>query len=225
MSYKMKADRLAVTWEASMLFSFGTEMVGWLGAYLGGKEHLIKQLRGRDRAAVERALAICVKRGWLYDGRLQGAVLAGANWQALTLRRAALQDVDLYRANLSSTDLRNANFNSANLTLANLRNANLSYASLQATFLWGADLRGANLTGADLRGAFIDRGDLPRALETFARVHGFTLGGRRFQMDPLEWDRAFPNGTLFDENTILPDGRAWSTSVSLDECIPVHRGQ
>lgn len=207
--------------EQHMLFGLISGLADWLAGHVVSKDRLVRQLRSRDRGEVERAHALATARGWLRNGKLEGAILAGADLQRLELCGAMLMQVDFYRANLAASDLRRTNLCNANLTLSNLQDADLSYASLTNAYLWGADLRGANLTGADLRGAFVSRDDLQRALDdTSAALDGTLFSdAHTFRMDPLEWDRAFPHGTRFDERTILPDGSAWAEGVSLARFI------
>ncbi|MFP4323447.1 MAG: pentapeptide repeat-containing protein [Anaerolineales bacterium] len=104
----------------------------WLGISQCGR--LLTRLRQDDTDA---ALAELRARGWLTNGRLQGAYLRG---------------VDLHFEDLHDADLRGADLSFANLWDTNLQNARLGRARL-----WRADLEQADLRGADLREADLEK--------------------------------------------------------------------
>jgi hypothetical protein len=84
------------------------------------------------------------------DCQIDGAVLRGAQFQGLNLRRTLLRDVRFECANLTGAHLRDAVLTDADLWNATLANTSLVNAKLIRADLRGADLRGANLRGADL---------------------------------------------------------------------------
>ena len=104
------------------------------------KESLIRQMSSPTESFAIEAVRELRARGWLKNGRLEGA----------NLSKADLQDVDLSNANLKRVDLSNANLQDTNLT-----NVNLEGSNLRNTNLKGAIFRGANLKNADLTEAIL----------------------------------------------------------------------
>lgn len=154
------------------------------------KALLIRQLGSSVKSEALLAVTELRARGWLTDGTLKGATLSFTNLSeadlsGADLRLANLEGAALHSANLTGADLRGANLNDANLRGANLKEANLKRALLDE-----ADLSGANLTGANLLGA--------------------SLGGKQHPVL-----QSVMSDAIFDANTILPDGSAWSRDTRM----------
>ena len=174
-----------------LALNFGTEMAGAVVTYLllelvigrmerreaereaekkereEKKANLIAQMGSRVNDVAIAAAEELARRGWLTDGSLQGAQLAGAN----------LPKADLIAANLQEADLVRANLQGAHLFMANLQRANLSDADLRETVLGRADLQGAGLDGTDLQ----------RATLIGANLQGATLNENTILPDGTKW--------------------------------------
>jgi hypothetical protein len=159
-------------WE-ELALNFGTEMAGAVVTYLllelviGRKEEseakkkerqakkadLIAQMGSNVKDVAIAAAEGLQRRGWLYDGSLQGASLFRANLQGANLVWANLEGATLVGANLQGVSLFRANLQGARLHVANLQGASLMWADLQGADLVGANLQGATLVRAKLEGA------------------------------------------------------------------------
>jgi hypothetical protein len=113
------------------------------------RDRLVEQMRSSDNVVATEAVRRLRKRGWLYDGVLNGADLFRANLHGAKLWGANLQNADLRSANLQGADLSRANLRGANLYGANLQGAWLERAHLKDAQLRDADLQRANLLGVD----------------------------------------------------------------------------
>ncbi len=114
---------------------------------------------------------------------------------------------------LNGTDLKDANLSGAVLSFANLSGVDLSGgktdlsdADLSSTNLYRTNLSGAKLTNTNLSGANLFRADLSGADLSGANL----LGANTFHT-------AMSKLTKFDENTILPDGKQWSSDTDLTQ--------
>jgi uncharacterized protein YjbI with pentapeptide repeats len=130
-------------------------------------------LKGVDLEEIKK-----LKRAFLLEANLEGAVLKNVDFTEAELtnailNRANLQQVHLKNAFLVNAQLKNADltectavkaqFSQADLTNAKLINANLSGANLENAQLFMAKLRGADLCGANLTGATISQTDFTNA--------------------------------------------------------------
>lgn len=147
------------------------------------------------------------RRGWLWDGSLQGAHLSGADLQGAYMFEAFLKEALLVRANLQATNLSGSNLTKAYMVESDLRRADLSGATLQEADLLGANLQEADLSGADLRMADLDSANLSQAILSEAHLQGAKLY------------RANLQGALlfepFDHRSILPDGSRWTPETDM----------
>jgi hypothetical protein len=80
---------------------------------------------------------------------------------------------------------------------ADLRDAHIWDANLSGCYLWRANLRGAHLDGTDLRGADLTEACLENAYLAYKT--------EEFGIDYA----------IFDETTILPDRRRWSSDIDM----------
>jgi hypothetical protein len=156
------------------------------------KDYLIYKMRSSLHDEVVRSVEEIRWRGWLNDGTLHKAKLNDAN----------LQDVDLSNIDLQEANLVFANLQGANLTRANFRAADLRGANLQNAHLGGTDFRGANLQHAELAEARLYRIDFHLRLPLDTENAVF----ERFERYPA----------LFDENTILPNGKRWNSKMKMN---------
>ncbi len=131
------------------------------------KDELILQMGSPDNAFAIEAVRLLRSKGWLEDGSLKYAKLAGANLQHAFLMKADLEAAILAGSKLSSSHLHKANLQRAFLLDVDLQAANLPGANLQQ-----ADLRKANLTGTYLTGA-----DLQEACLAHSKMHSTNLEG------------------------------------------------
>ncbi|MBX3064744.1 MAG: pentapeptide repeat-containing protein [Anaerolineae bacterium] len=132
-----------------------------------------------------------------------------ANAQALRklTRLHWLTDGTLHGVNLKGAHLNGADLCAANLRCARLSRASLTFARLRNADLSGARLREAKLTNADLSGARLQD----------ARLCGADLSGADLTGTDLR-------GTLFDVQTILPDGTCWQAYTDLRLFTDPHYG-
>jgi hypothetical protein len=127
-----------------LALNLGTELAGALMTYIllelvigrrerreAKKADLIAQMGSNVKDVAIAAAEELARRGWLYDGSLQGAHLANANLQGAHLIGANLQVVFLAAANLQGAFLMEADLQWAILVWANLQGANLVNANLQ----------------------------------------------------------------------------------------------
>ena len=167
------------------------------------KADLIAQMGSQVQGVAIAAVEELRRHGWLYDGSLQGAQLAGANLPKADLIAANLQEADVHGADLQGTLLFAANLQGADLIAANLQEADLVRANLQGAHLFMANLQRANLSDADLRETLLGRADL----------QGAGLDGTDLQRATLI--RANLQGATLNENTILPDGTKWTPDTDM----------
>ena len=187
------------------------------------KAELIAQLRSKKVRDTRIAIQELSDRYWLYDGSLEEANLVGGNLYEANFRSADVTGVDFSETNLAWANFISANchrakfcrasMGSALLVDANMEEADFTYAYLPGATLVGdasnamfnkanlrnavlkGDFRGAQFENANFKGATIE-GDLRGANLTGAKLRGATL-----------------EGGLFDESTILPDGRFWQSNA------------
>lgn len=119
--------------------------------------------------------------------------LAGKNLAGMILSAKDLSHRDLSYANLWGSDLSYTYFVSSDLTEvdftdAEMQDTDLRHANLKNSNLTGADLRGASLVGANLQGANLTAAELSKAVLT---------------------------GAIYDEFTILPNGKLWSSEADI----------
>jgi hypothetical protein len=113
-----------------------------------------------------------------------------------TLRDGSLREANLWRANLKGACLVDADLRKALLWDANLKQVDLAGAKLQRTYLRDADLEGATLWDAKLQGANLRDANLRCAKLA---------------------------NTLFDGNSVLPDGEKWTPETDMERFIdPEH---
>jgi uncharacterized protein YjbI with pentapeptide repeats len=202
------------------------------------KADLVAQFGSSVRNIAIAASEELRRRGWLYDGLLQGeylleADLAGSVLSKADLRRANLgdanlQNAELVLANLQSARLDGSNLQRANLLAANLqraslvsaklREANLQEANLQEAELIAAELQNARLKGANLQKAYLNGANLEGAELRGANLHGAYLRSTNLHGADLHGatlEEANLNEANFDENTILPDGSKWTPGTDL----------
>jgi len=124
--------------------------------------------------------------------------------------------------------LRDGALREARLLMANLRGANLRDANLQGVNLWGADLQGADLWGTDLQRANLLLVNLQGARLRFANLQGANLWGAELQGANLlqaNLQGARLAEAWFNENTVLPDGTAWTPYLDMAQFTdPEHDG-
>lgn len=149
-----------------------------------GVRDLLSFERPADRAAVQAAMTVVVRREYRRDGERQ-LELRSADLGRLDLHRARLARAKLSRSNLarawlhgahleeaslndsclddaalSEARLERAHLNRVHIRRAWLRGVHLEHASLIEAHLEGGDMQGASLRGADLTGARLDAADL-----------------------------------------------------------------
>ena len=167
------------------------------------KADLIAQMGSSVKDVAIAAAEELARRGWLTDGSLRGAQLAGANLPKADLMEANLQEADVHGADLQGTLLFAASLQGADLIAANLQEADLVRANLQGAHLFMANLQGANLSDADLRETVLGRADLQGAGLDGTDLQRATLIGANLQ------------GATLNENTILPDGTKWTLDTDM----------
>lgn len=143
---------------AGLFLNLGTELAGGAVTFLlldqilgtsRAKASLIAQMASRMNDEATRAVEELRRLGWLTDGVLRGADLAGAN----------LQGARLHQANLPRAVLEGARLQRAVLGRANLQGADLTGADLAGANLWRARLQGARLYDANLQGAILEQAE------------------------------------------------------------------
>ena len=127
------------------------------------KTQLVREVASGDAGLASRAIKELDAQGWLTDGTLSNAHLAGANLRGAHLGWINLSGAFLSRIDLQDADLSYANFGSSNLSDALLSRANLERASLTEADLRGADLSLCNMNEADLTGAVLEGATLSGA--------------------------------------------------------------
>lgn len=196
-----------------LFLNLGTELIGAAGTYVllsiivgrveqrtadelaveERKRQLIRQMGSRVHdVAIEAAEELHAK-GWLHDGSLQGANLAGASLQGAlltpipqgeVLTGVDLQGVTLWYANLQKAALQGANLRDAALQGADLQEAGMQGTNLQGVALQATNLRGADLWGANLQGAWAVTCEQLREAHTL-------------------------QGTILPDGTLLPIDNTW----------------
>lgn len=162
------------------------------------KDHLIHAMSSNSRPAVLRAIEELRERDWLYDGSLNNINLSAAN----------LPGVDLFMGNMAGSKLQAANLENANLFMINFEGANIRRANLHGASLVEANLSHALATEADFSAADLTAANLQRANLRMTNFCGANLYGAAL------WG-ANLHGAIFDTNTVLPDGRHWSSDDDL----------
>lgn len=158
------------------------------------RERLVMEAGSSSNETARRALDLLRRENCLTgeSGLLQGGLFQKANWTNVDLENVNLQDAILKEATLSEAYLKMADLTHCNLKSACLVNAYLLGANLNRSDLYDAKLNSACLTYAVLTNAILDQADLRGADLHFADLRGVSL-----------------KGTLFDTDTILPDGKNW----------------
>lgn len=149
------------------------------------KTQLVREIASGDPGLAARAIKELDAQGWLTDGTLSNAHLAGANLQAASLGWVNLSGAFLSRINLQDADLGYANFSGANLSDALLGRAKLDLANLTEADLRGADfslcsmnetdLAGATLEGTVFSGASLVEANLTKTAAERAALNGANL--------------------------------------------------
>lgn len=184
------------------------------------KAQLIRQLGSKYRDVTEVALLELKHEGWLYDGTLRRAFLAGANLNGANLWGADLRGVNLDEANLSEAELETADLSGAKLRKSKmskgklngirLHGADLYEADLSGTSMWFADLRKAKLSWANLKGAALFRANLSESDLSSADLNSASLieanleGVRLLFWQTDQFDEPGRMGRL--SGAIMPDG-------------------
>lgn len=150
---------------------------------------LIRLARSRDNLTALQSLDDLKAYKMLKQKTFRKYNLSGANLENVQL----FVGLDMTEANLSNAILVNANLhntilNSAILSEANLRDADLISTKLRNASLIKVILENAILRGVDLSGAVLSGANLKNA-----------------QIEE----------TVFDEKTILPDGKNWTPKTDL----------
>jgi uncharacterized protein YjbI with pentapeptide repeats len=179
-----------------------------------------------ERADLEGANlhAASLEAANLQSANLRAANLSKATMQRAHLRLASLEDANLHTANLQEAfgpeanlfgviaphaNLEKALFTGADLRGAFLDGTSLREANLSSADLEGATLEGAHLGGANLSGAKVERVNLQGANLQGASLRGASLRGaslRGANLDTANLDGAHLDGTLYDRETIWPEG-------------------
>jgi uncharacterized protein YjbI with pentapeptide repeats len=163
------------------------------------KDQLIRELSSADHALAARALGELHGRRWLYDGTLDGAILAGSNLAGASLERARLRAANLAGANVeganfSRADLVGCNFSGARMARVNLEMADLTGSVLEDACLDGADMARSRLTASRLAGASLADADMTSVDLSGADLRGASLTSARL------------GGVVHDAGTHWPDG-------------------
>lgn len=105
------------------------------------------------------------------------------------------------------------------VTDGSLSGKKLHWAQLQKANLQEADLRETNLGGANLHGASLWHANLQGAIFGSAQLQNANLGGAKLQGADLHSAKlagaTLDENTIFDENTILPDGSKWTSGIDM----------
>jgi uncharacterized protein YjbI with pentapeptide repeats len=189
----------------------------------GEQARRVEELGSRVREVAIAAAEELRQRGWLYDGTLGEAYLAGANLREADLAKAVLQGADLHRADLAGACLSMASLREADLSFAKLEGADLGDANLTRSDLSfaegaGANLENANATRSDLSfarlaGARLAQASLTRSNLSHAELIGAHLQGASLREADLKF--ADLSEALLDEATELPDGTRWTEHADL----------
>lgn len=160
------------------------------------KFQLAREMGSSDHGLVSRAVLEMAARGWLYDGTMSDASLAGADLRSMRMDRAQLLRASFAGADLGGVSLSRANLQGSNLTGAKLRDANLEMADLTNVNLQDADLERTDmafslLIRANMAGAVLRRADLSNADLTDADLRNADVTDCRFdgaKLDGVLWD-------------------------------------
>lgn len=169
---------------------------------------LIEQLHSPDRDAVQEAIHRLDEAGWLFDGSLAGIDLS---------------HVDLSGMDLNGAQLPGANFSEATLQEARFQEANLTEARFERTIFVGTVMTGANLEGAriihaDARAIQLAGANLSGAQMIFTNFEDGNLNeadlrGANLEQSNIRW--TVIDGTRFNTETVLPDGRPWQPGTDM----------
>lgn len=205
-------------WLTVALKSMGPELAGIVVGvvtidYLNEKrqdeqvrQQLIMQMGSVHSDVVDTALRAVKARGWLYDGSLSKAVLAGANFTGADLAMAHFRSADLAMANMSGADLWKANLAEALLWDTNFQGAQLTEADLSRANMMGVNLREAWLGGANLSSAKLNYADLRGAGLRSTQLDDADLSETMLQ-DVVEWTIEQLGCAGRREGTYMPDGK------------------
>jgi hypothetical protein len=169
------------------------------------KDDLLSRLRSRIDGVAAQASEQLQRHGWVRDGTLKQAHLAGANLKQVVLHGANLQEADLEEAHLFQADLRYTNLEEASIDKVDLRGADLTGANVRYASLQDTDLEGSFLDGADLRGAYL----------VGANLKGVSLAGAKLDWSVHSDDYRLAPPAKFDEETLLPDGTNWTPETDM----------
>ena len=95
-----------------------------------------------------------------------------------------------------------------------LQHAQLPHANLEKAGLHGADLRWANLHGVNLKGAHLHAATLEGEEFDPADLRGANL--YEADIKGAHLDAPHLRGVIFDEETVLPDGRRWTPDTDME---------
>jgi len=133
------------------------------------EQRLLEQFGSESNAFVRDAARQLRKKGWLTNGRLDGADFSHADLGGTNLSQAKLREVDLSHADLSDAMLVEADLQGSNLMGVDLRGAECRWGDFRNANLRWANLEGAALDGAQFEGADLSFAKLGDA--NFATVH------------------------------------------------------
>lgn len=150
------------------------------------QEQLIRDASSRVNDVASNAIHQLRKRDWLEGDK---GVLVGENLIGANLREAVLSGANLQRAMLMGVNLQGSTLVGTNLYGADLIAADLRDTNFMYSNLRATDLQGANLQGANLLGACLKDANLWAGEELLI--------------------------TEFDETTILPDGKHWTSNTDM----------
>ncbi len=180
----------------------------------------------------------------LQDKEIRNAKWQGADLQGINLQGIVLEDAILINGELAKINLMFCNLWGTNLSNSNLTKGNLSYARLIASNLFNSNLEGVNLIGASLRKsnlteAYLSETNLEGANLSYANLSRADLFKANLNwagMANCDMSRADLTGTKltsaslldanlmgaiisettqFDETTVLPDGKHWTTETDI----------
>ena len=154
---------------------------------------------------------------------------APMNCPGCDLKNSDLSSQNYLGANRTGSDLRGANLQSSDLSNvvfmgSDFRGANLRGANLLNTFFTGDPPRRSNLEGADLRGAKLNGTFFTNAILRNADLRGTQLINGSLEGADLtgaKIDATFFGSKTLLLNTILPDGRVYSTKTAARKNGPI----
>lgn len=192
------------------------------------QQQLVDEAASTSNETAKHAIHTIRRKEWLEADAsiLRGKNLIGSNLEAINLSNANLRGTYLDSANLQMAVLHKTVLTEASLINAKLRGAQLLFTELQDAFLSSADLREAIVTGARLQnakmvGAMLQNADLTyanlqNAVMESVLLHGTNLSGANLQGVRLR-GAVLNDKTIFDAETILPDGSRWSSERDLKQ--------